>query len=687
MKRGGILVAVFLCLWASGWADSQYRYIHSWDVDVYFGHVIYPEAKHDGKDALVFREGREKPEIADINLPIASGDTIKTSDRRCEIQFDTGTIIRLDRDTELKIETILAQSLSSSKKMTNLLLNKGRVYLMYKRYVRSEIFQIISPNAALKLKHNSVVLISAREDGATDVQAKQGKAFALFGPDPGRLQERKVEKGGKITITPKHSAAAGSYEETEDFESWNEKINREFQELHEGKAFIPQPIQRLPKAVFYFAQKYSYRYGEWLWNSLYGWVWRPFLNDRSYPWGGWSPYIYGRWSSVNGALFWVPREPWGWVPYHLGIWVWNKNKGWMWIPGSAFAPAWVDWAFFFGGLGWRPWTLWDWALYSSEYSPHLMAYLYQGDEVRGGARPYPGQSRNPRPVLEVIRKDQLHKKTPPYPMPHEVKKAFKRVMTALKKGDDRVLSSLDKIAGHMMTVRKEDLNAERLHLKLTILQDMPGEHLTGTEDNLAGDPFRKAAAVFLENEKRAAAREKINRLVRYGLDPRTPLSEGKTGKDEPGKAQRRIHNLQPAVYRTVPFAAAEKQEKARAGASRQQEQAFPAGRKEWRISRHARDWNPDVKVARRTGVSIGYMSRSNVVACPELKITSRNRPGRRGAGEPKMRMTSSGVAYSSGGGRTVAASASSSSRAGASAHGSTGAGASKAAGGGGKVKR
>ncbi len=117
------------------------------------------------------------------------------------------------------------------------------------------------------------------------------------------------------------------------FKSWNEKVNANFAALHEGNV-LPKPLQKLPPAVFEFAQKFGNLHGEWVWHDLYGYVWRPYLNDLRYPWGNWQPYFYGNWSNYNGQLFWVPGEPWGWVPYHLGLWMWDEKSGWVWMPGS-----------------------------------------------------------------------------------------------------------------------------------------------------------------------------------------------------------------------------------------------------------------------------------------------------------------------------------------------------------------
>ena len=139
---------VFFC--SSGVVFAQENYIYAPDegTEIYFGHISYVDIKNDGMDPVIFGEDLS-PEIAVLNFPFGPGDTIRTSAvRRCEIQFDTGTIIRLDYDTELKVETILADSLSKLKNVTNLILVKGQVYVMYNRYSRREIFQSPTSKAA-----------------------------------------------------------------------------------------------------------------------------------------------------------------------------------------------------------------------------------------------------------------------------------------------------------------------------------------------------------------------------------------------------------------------------------------------------------------------------------------------------------------------------------------------------------
>ncbi|MCK7470520.1 MAG: hypothetical protein MZU95_06790 [Desulfomicrobium escambiense] len=252
--------------------------------------------------------------------------------------------------TELRVETILARSLSAPDALSVLSLGQGRIYVMYKEYGRREMFQVLTANAAVKLKHNSVALVSAAADGTTETQVRYGRAQVLFGSDPERLDDRAVKKGERLIVLKDHQFELAAAIDGTAFELWNSEVNAHFEDLHEGLTSLPKPLQKLPPAVFYFAQTYGNRYGEWLWDDFYGYVWRPFIDNGTYPWG-WSPYYYGQWSYAAGQMFWVPQEPWGWIPYHLGVWQWDKKHGWFWLPGSMFAPAWATWDFYFGYRG------------------------------------------------------------------------------------------------------------------------------------------------------------------------------------------------------------------------------------------------------------------------------------------------------------------------------------------------
>jgi hypothetical protein len=678
MKKGISFLILSLLVCAGLYGDKNYKYIHSRDADFYFGHVIYPEAKHDGKDAVVLRDSLGSPEVADLNLPIAPGDTIRTSDRRCEIQFDTGTVIRLDRNTELKIETILAQSLSSKNLLTNLLLFNGQVYVMYKRYVQKELFQIITLNTAVKLNHNAVALIKSLKEGGTDVHMSQGRGYALYGPDENAIKKKTIKKSQRITVTPGDQVVAGQYGEIEDFEAWNEKLNREFLEWHEGKTAIPMPIQKLSKGVYYFAQKYSNLYGEWLWDKYLGYVWRPYLNDRSYPGGEWMPYYNGRWTSVQGQLFWVPGEPWGWVPYHLGIWMWNKKKGWLWIPGSVFAPAWVDWGFHQGYFCWRPWSITDWygySVYADGYFPYFASLIHPEDdafyqEKRQDFQPdLPGYGK--AVTWQVIVKKQLKKKTPPlplpYPIPKELKKAYKRIVVAMKDGEEEILATLKETPQHMLVVDQKDLNDPGIHEKIvkftSLSQNKQRDFLFLKSQQ---DPYLQARQTYNRNEKIAALREKVTDLIRdrEGLKSlgtqefqmADVIADNKAGdkRKSDGKEVAIQSSGIPAkmsLQRQIASPDAIVHDKNFQNTEAIDSKMIRIGRSSVRF----RDWNPDVAVARRAGISIRYSSRSNEVRCPELDISSRHVNNSRGYEGPRVHITSRGAVTATGAGGSIVA--------------------------------
>jgi hypothetical protein len=114
-------------------------------------------------------------------------------------------------------------------------------------------------------------------------------------------------------------------------------------------------------------------YGYWVEDPYYGRVWRPRETSED-----WRPYTYGRWvyTSEYGWI-WASEEPWGWVVYHYGRWVWTGRYGWVWVAGDDWAPAWVEWCYGGGYVGWAPMPpdpYWQGAYYYGSYECTSPAY-------------------------------------------------------------------------------------------------------------------------------------------------------------------------------------------------------------------------------------------------------------------------------------------------------------------------
>ena len=485
-----VLGAALLAAAAASAAAAHYRVVNG-PKDFYFGHISYVEPGPAGAAPVVLRTGGAGPEEAVLNLPVGPGDLVRTpAGRRVEIQFDTGTVVRLDAMTELGIRTILARSLSRPDELTVLDLERGRVYVMYKEYGGNEVFQVLTPNAAVKMRHNSVGLVAAAADGTTEIRVRYGRARVLFGPAEDRLDDRAVRKGERLTVLADHRSELGSAVDVTDFELWNREINARFEDLHGGLTGLPKPLRNLSPAISHFAEFHGSRYGEWLWDDLYGYVWRPRQDDRLYPWG-WRPYHAGRWSYAAGQMFWVPQEPWGWIPYHLGVWQWDRKRGWFWLPGSFFAPAWVDWMIYEGHVGWRPWSLFDWMwLYDEGYWGTGLTTRDRLPLSPPGVTPDPS----------ALRVDALTPPSAPLPLPVELEAVVARAAAALARGDGLLREAAAAVPGHFVFVAESDLPAAELREKT-----LPRDRIAGRAGSASGgaeaperlpDPRREAARIF-----------------------------------------------------------------------------------------------------------------------------------------------------------------------------------------------
>jgi hypothetical protein len=80
--------------------------------------------------------------------------------------------------------------------------------------------------------------------------------------------------------------------------------------------------------------------GRWFYDDDYGYVWQPTVAVSA---TDWRPYSDGHWVWTDRGWFWESNEDFGWATYHYGRWAMIEGVGWVWVPGSRWAPAWVSW--------------------------------------------------------------------------------------------------------------------------------------------------------------------------------------------------------------------------------------------------------------------------------------------------------------------------------------------------------
>jgi len=91
--------------------------------------------------------------------------------------------------------------------------------------------------------------------------------------------------------------------------------------------------------------------GNWVEVGDYGYCWQPTIavSNRS-----WRPYADGYWAYTDVGWTWVSYEDFGWATYHYGRWTRLRDRGWIWVPGREWAPAWVSWRTGGDYVGWAP---------------------------------------------------------------------------------------------------------------------------------------------------------------------------------------------------------------------------------------------------------------------------------------------------------------------------------------------
>jgi len=116
-------------------------------------------------------------------------------------------------------------------------------------------------------------------------------------------------------------------------------------------------------------------YGEWVFAGRLGRVWRPYPAVVG---ADFRPYLSGgHWVYTDYGWNFESDYEWGWAPFHYGRWYFADYYGWVWVPDTVWGPAWVDWRFGNGYVGWVPLAPYGFSINSGFYQPWCFVPVQQ----------------------------------------------------------------------------------------------------------------------------------------------------------------------------------------------------------------------------------------------------------------------------------------------------------------------
>lgn len=285
----------------------------------------------------IVRSGDDGREIeARVNLPLYPGDEVLTNRRgRAEIRLSDGNVLGIDRSTSVVFKTMTNSYEGGEANDTVAELRFGHIVVQRTDGSR-ELLRIDSENASYVATEEAIYAVEGDGHGKDRITVFDGTVEVRTPARTTRLrtgEEAHVDENGVYGVVSSPRGTA------DDFERWFSK---------RAERYAGRDSRYLDRSLAYAEDDLAGN-GSWIYVSGYGgWCWRPYVSV------GWRPYYSGHWSHGRGALTWVSYEPWGWVPYHYGRWGYDPLYGWVWLPGSGYAPAWVYWMYGANYVGWAP---------------------------------------------------------------------------------------------------------------------------------------------------------------------------------------------------------------------------------------------------------------------------------------------------------------------------------------------
>ena len=278
---------------------------------------------------VVFVEGRVETARASGIQPaqapdlLGDDDRLVTADGRAELAYGDGSLVHIDRDTDMRVDSA-----------GRLRLVRGRVVVHTPR--DSDAVEIATPAGLVRMEPDGEYDLSARDlDGDAVIAAIHGRAVFEDGD-----REIPIAADDELRLDPRDRQPRWARVGPPD-------VFRHWAASRVAATTRAAREHGLPAALAAYASQFA-EHGQWTAMAPYGPVWVP-----SAP-VGWRPYLNGSWRFTRYGWTWIDSDPWAWPVHHFGRWGRHEARGWFWIPQRTWGPAWVGWAIAADHVGWSP---------------------------------------------------------------------------------------------------------------------------------------------------------------------------------------------------------------------------------------------------------------------------------------------------------------------------------------------
>jgi hypothetical protein len=284
-------------------------------------------------DGTVSLEREGRAETSPLNMPLLSGDRLRTADGRVEVLFADGSTLHLDMRSTIDVQSDDLVRLTEGRLRLNLL---GPLDAAGGGFVS---YRIDSPAGSARITEPGeyrIALLKGTAEMQLEVAVVRGAAelFTDQGTTSVRAGERAYASAG---LAPSYAYAYNSASQ-DAFDRWSEE--RRDVRLGVSSQYLPSDMQEYAPLLD--------ESGDWRYTESTGYAWYPRVT------ADWRPYYNGRWDSYpRYGWTWIGADRFAWPTHHFGRWGFSAGA-WFWIPSSRWAPAYVSWGYAPGYVSWCP---------------------------------------------------------------------------------------------------------------------------------------------------------------------------------------------------------------------------------------------------------------------------------------------------------------------------------------------